>query len=391
MRACRMIMILIVVVSIFCGRDIKVFVSTFNMDAYITKNIQGDIQKNLAQKIEKIVSWEHQDFDILILNFQEVKSCSDPVNGLLAAFWTDFDLLNIKNSKKKFNTKLIKDMCFSIQKLHEVGLALENGFAQTNENIKIYKCDQIIFFKALGTIVCKRIYAGVTYDFQSVLEAHYGEYTDWVKFGFKGAIGLLIKIKKDNLTTNIASLNFHLSSKSLEDRRSQLIKSINLFFKSAVERTITEFTDEDSRIYYFFSGDVNARTGSNMIGINDNNFYSSDSNTVYAEFNKCHIFADILFTDSMQRSLFEEKLKKIKINSGNSNCFDFHKIFMENDEYYEFFHEYPVHKNAFSCANPTFKANSIAFTAIYEVKIDSCLLFVSRKLKKNMNSLMLKK
>ena len=158
-----------------------------------------------------------------------------------------------------------------------------------------------------------------------------------------------------------------------------MIKSINEFFKNAVIRTVTPFTEGDARVYYFFAGDFNARTGSNMVGITDDNFYKKENNKVYAEFNKCHSQQDFRFTDSIKRSSVQKKLEITNINQQKTNCYTFHDKFIEKDEYKEFFDQYPIIKNSLSCANSNLKANLISFSRIHEKKIEFMPSFCFKK------------
>ena len=214
MKAFRMIMIVTLIISLCYNRNIKTFVSTFNMDAYITEKTEElNRLQNLAQKIANIVDKENQDFEILIFNFQEVKSCAGKVNGLKFALDVEFDIYE-KNVDEALDIITYNKKNKPTKDLISLGRKIEDNIISKNNRAKLYSCVYAIFYMALGTIFCRKIDTSVIYKFKSVFETNYGEFVVLKKkFGFKGAIGFLIQVTKNDEETNIAVINFHLSSK----------------------------------------------------------------------------------------------------------------------------------------------------------------------------------
>lgn len=92
-------------------------------------------------------------------------------------------------------------------------------------------------------------------------------------FGFKGFIIIKIIVIRDGRSTNdILAINFHLSSKSFEQRRQMIVHSFEKAFKYI-------YLSEDNYKYQtrpgsvLLFGDFNARTGANFNEVSDSDFH----------------------------------------------------------------------------------------------------------------------
>ena len=351
---------------IFFANSSKIFVGTYNTDALLqVQESQGSPSANLAFKIGKIINNENKEgnLELIVLHFQEIVSCASLLQSIKLGFSVtlldiDLDYLNNQASKPKKQTQLTTQL-IEFANLLAFRITDKSDRIKTNE-YPIYKCSRIIFYQALGSVICHKLIKGIRTKVYSMINIHYGEFgnqsvlqklgnklifpifknkKNLFKFGFKG--GLVIFIQQGNkiASQKYVFINLHVSSKSLQDRRYQFMEIID-----QVHSFI--FTDPSYKkmfavksLAFFMAGDFNARTGANFKTITDKNFFKTE-NFLNTKMKNCFKLLKWNFPSKNELSidLFTNNFKVILENKlGERHCSELLEGMIKVDEYKDLF------------------------------------------------------
>ncbi len=219
--------------------------------------LTGHFKDRWIWTIDKLFSFVNKhNPHLIVLHFQEIYEVT-----FAGTFKKDFSTKDPGQSMKEFISAL------KLRKiLPRMHFDTSPGAPNYTNPLTNYRCDDSFVNLALGTVICRYIKSsnnsvtisrlGVR-NFGKKKEKSYGGFTDLNR-------GLMTRVIFNR--TNFANpnlpmyfINVHLSSKSLKDRRIQ--------FAKISEKTIRLIQESDlnlDRSAWFFTGNFNTRTGSNL-------------------------------------------------------------------------------------------------------------------------------
>lgn len=321
----------------------QVTTMTWNTDAFFAKASMAKVEDlRIVESLATVIVDElrqldpdNKEPDFIVLHLQEVTSCSSKINGFVMGVTTTNVEIDLTKELKRKPSKIHRSLwTFGVQLNVKLKIAFGDDFT----------CTTIFFFQAIGSVVCSK-HPPKAYTASNILTRHFGEKSDGgffgFKFGFKGGISLRIRLHFDPNAPDLVFVNVHLSSKNLADRRRQFLKLLYETIKNEDAKNKEKSGAPNPRgTIFFYAGDFNARTGSNIVGVGDKK-WASDLNDIGQVVKACNLnmVDHVLSFKNMATAFTELDKEDHKLMLGQVSCKHVIEAMRSVDEFEHWFKE----------------------------------------------------